>query len=96
MTTEAIYGHCAVIINPAGAVVAQATDFDGAYAAGISRESQQTYRVRHRVMRAFARGHLNQWLAEKVDDEFAGRFFEHASSCGYKMHVFQVGVDHAD
>lgn len=91
---EGLHGHCAIIINPKGDVVAEATDFDGSHAAGISLENRQTSRVRNRVIRAFAKSHLNEWLAEKVDDYFANKFFEHAINCGYKLHIFPIGDTH--
>ncbi|WP_322997454.1 hypothetical protein [Castellaniella sp.] len=86
-----IRGYCAVIINPNGDVVAEATDFAPSEAAGFSNASRQKDRAQSRVELAFARNHLNQWLARKIDGYFAGRFFEHAQKCGYKLHIFPIG-----
>lgn len=92
--SDALRGHCAVIINPNGDVVAEATDFDGPTAAGFSRDGEQVRRVKDKAYRQFAKHHLNDWLGSKVDGTFADRFFAHAENCGYKLHVFPIGDTH--
>lgn len=85
-------GLCVIITNPNGAVVASAVDFDGVDASGFSRESEQSRRAKARAFLAFAKSHLNHWMAEKVTHEDAIGMWSLAESAGYQMTIIPIDV----
>lgn len=91
MTDQPLSGVCVVVTNPNGAVVASASNFDPHKPGGFRLKEIQTIHARNAAMMAFAKNHLNEWLAGKSDAFFAEQLWRIAENAGYRMQEIEVG-----
>lgn len=89
-------GVVVVAINPNGAVVAEGACFENFAPGGMRVDESQRRRAIESMKLDFARSHLNQFMADKLDIYFASDFWEQATKNGYRLEIVLVGYPKND
>lgn len=89
-------GVTVVLIDPQGRAVADATDFQGGGAAGISRKEAQTWRAKRACAADYIKGACNGHLSAVLLDGYPGPeeiVRKLVEKVGYRVHVIEHGYD---
>lgn len=92
-------GVTAVLIDPQGRVVADATDFNAGGSAGVSQLEAQRWRVKKAVAVDYVDGSCNGYLSRVIRDGYPGAegiMSKLISDHGFRLHVIEHGYDKSD
>ena len=97
--TDVPKGVTAVLIDPQGRVVADATDFNAGGSAGISQQEAQRYRAKKAVAVDYVDRCCNGYLSRVIRDGYPGAegiISKLVSDHGFRLHIIAHGYSEAE
>lgn len=89
-------GVVAIAINPNGEVVSEGTCFENFAPGGMDVSQIQARTALKAMKKKFAQCHLNYFMNENIDGDFANEFWKNAIKHGYKVETIKVGYPKKD